>query len=97
MRILLAILVFITPALACSDAMVADFTRLQAINRDLGEIAEHWRLRAEALEARKPQVMRIDPAALAAPRPSRCAGKTPATEQCKKGRTLNKNCKCGVW
>jgi hypothetical protein len=75
-------------ALATCEARNMELTDL---NAQLGAIAESFR---SQLEARKVQVVRITPVA---GKPGRCAGKTVKTEQCKRGRTLNRNCRCGVW
>jgi hypothetical protein len=95
---LLAILLFIAPAMACTDEFTENvnksFNDLRQRYVELADTSEYWRTRAESLEARKPQVVRITPVAA---KLGRCAGKTAKTEQCKRGRTLNKNCRCGVW
>lgn len=94
----ITLLLFISPAMADDGSLATCETKnmeLMEINTQLGAIAESFRSQLEAAQQRKVQVVRITP--VASPAPSRCAGKTAKTEQCKKGRTLNSKCKCGVW
>jgi hypothetical protein len=49
------------------------------------------------LKARDATIRGLEARLRFAAKPGRCAGRTVKTEQCKRGRTLNSNCKCGVW
>jgi hypothetical protein len=97
----LAILLFITPAMACTDEFTDNvnksFNDLRQRYVELADTSEYWRTRAETLEARKVQVVRITPVA-GNPVRNACPVLT-GRQKCKPGRTqsVKHNCKCGVW
>jgi hypothetical protein len=98
---LLAILLFIAPAMACTDEFTENvnksFNDLRQRYVELADTSEYWRTRAETLEARKVQVVRITPVAAKLER-NACPILT-GRQKCKPGRTQSAkhNCKCGVW